>query len=56
MLSPGNPETLIEMGEKVKIFGYLGQNKWRCMASYCKGFCKKTTILNPKIRSQNQVK
>lgn len=56
MLSPGNPETTLEQEDKVKVYGYLGHNSWRIMGPYCKGYCKKNTVVvNPRIKSQNQI-
>ena len=55
MLSPGNPESTVEKEDTIKVFGYMGHNTWRIMGPHCKGYCKKNTVLNPRVRSQNLV-
>ncbi|KAL5256903.1 hypothetical protein ACHWQZ_G011987 [Mnemiopsis leidyi] len=55
MLSPGNPESTVEKEDTIKVFGYLGHNTWRILGPHCKGYCQKNNVLNPRIRSQNQV-
>lgn len=55
MLSAGNPESTLEQEDTVRVLGYLGHNSWRCVGQHCKGYCKAGTVINPRIRSQNQI-